>query len=220
MDWFRAFLVSLALALPLSALRLAADPPPILPDWETAQLFEGCAVQADSYARRLQALDRTWEVQLLTLKLPNGSKHSVVLASRGRERYLRDGTLGVFPADVNPQAAFTRRLKAWRNEHPLTSPNASRNHQPPATEAATAAAIEIAARGLATDTQRYLVVDGETRFWVVSWTTVDGQQALYHPRIGTTLTRTSPRSSREAIARTILHTLGFKRSTLIGSSQR
>lgn len=209
----------LTAALPLvAALTLRADPPPLLPNWETAQLYEGCAVQADSYARQLTALDPTWEVQLATLSLPNGSKHSVAIARRAGESYIRDSVLGVFPLEKDLQATFHRRMRAWRSEHPLTSPNASANYRPPETEAATAAAADIAERSLRTTTQRYLVSEGKKRFWVIAWTTIDGQRALYHPKVGTTLTNTRGRSDKVALA--ILRALGCRQPTLIGSSQR
>jgi hypothetical protein len=212
-------MATLAAALPLvAALTLRADPPPLLPDWETAQLYEGCAVQADSYARQLKAQDPTWDVQLATLSLPNGSKHSVAIASRAGESYIRDSVLGVFPVEKDLQATFHRRMRAWRSEHPLTSPNASANYRPPETEAATAAATDIAERSLHTTTNRYLVSEGKKRFWVIAWTTVDGQRALYHPKVGTTLTKTRGRSDKVALA--ILRALGCQQPTLIGSSQR
>jgi hypothetical protein len=210
--------VAAALAF-VAAFTLRAEPPPLLPDWQTAQLYEGCAVQADSYARQLKALDPSWDVQLATLTLPNGSKHSVAITRRDSESYIRDSVLGVFPLEQDLQATFHRRMRAWRSEHPLTTPNASRNYRAPDSEAATAAAVEIAARSLGPDvTNRYLVSEGKNRFWVIAWTTVDGKRALYHPRIGTTLTET--RGSSEKVAIAILRALGCKRPTLIGSSQR
>lgn len=215
----RAFMAALAAALPLVAvLTLRADPPPLLPDWETAQLYEGCAVQADSYARQLKATDPSWDVQLATFSLPNGSNHSVVIASRAGESYIRDSVLGVFPFEKDLPATFQRRMRAWRSEHPVTSPNASANHRPPETEPATAAAVDIAERALRTSTNRYLVKEGKKKFWVVAWQTIDGQQALYHPKVGTTLTTTRGRSDQIALA--ILHVLGCREPTLIGSSQR
>lgn len=202
----------------LAALPLRAAPPPLLPDWETAQLYEGCAVQADSYARRLKALDPTWEVSLATFKLANGAMHSVAIARKNDETYIRDSVLGVFPAGDQLQTTFARRLRKWRQDHPYTTPNASNNYLAPETEAATKATVEIVQRSLQTESQRYLVVDGTKRFWVIAWTTIDGKRALYHPGIGTTLTPT--RGTQDAIALAILHMLGCKQPTLIGSSQR
>jgi hypothetical protein len=109
-------------------------------------------------------------------------------------------------------------MRAWRSAHPLTSPNASANYRPPETEAATAAATDIARRALRTPTNSYLVSEGRKRFWVIAWKTIDGQQALYHPKVGTTLTKTRGRSDKVALA--ILRALGCHQPTLIGSSQR
>lgn len=195
-----------------------ADPPPLLPDWEAAQLYEGCAVQADGYARRLKALDPAWDVSLAALTLPSGLKHSVAVIRRGDERYLRDSILGVFAAGPDLQVAFDRRLHEWRNQHPYSTPNARNNYHPPSSETATAAVADIVQRSLQTTTRQYLVAEGRERFWVVTWTTIDGQCALYHPRIGTTLTR--PRGSADQMALAILRAIGCRQPALVGSSQR
>lgn len=145
-------------------------------------------------------------VKPATVRLSNGALHTIVTIEWGRKFFLRDPFVGVAPIDGLPQLSFDRALAQWRKrrEWPNYKVRPTDAHEERTGEINLAAALISFAHP-----ESVIVEFRGQAVTVLSWTTPDGNFALYEPTFGTAVG--SSHRAPAQIARDLLLSLEHSR---------
>jgi hypothetical protein len=165
------------------------DAPPWLPDREI--VANGCYISATVYIRELSARFPGARAKTVTVRLPDGSGHTVAQVEWGERTFLRDMYIGVAPVDGDMQASFLRALHEWRirgGAHPFS------NRQPRG-RSELRQEVKRARRLLADESSAVLHLQTKQGpRHLLCWKTAEGRLAIYDPARGTAVgfTQRSP----------------------------
>ncbi|HNY42449.1 MAG TPA: hypothetical protein PKJ41_18760 [Bryobacteraceae bacterium] len=138
-------------------------------------LYESGAVQADAFARQMIKEHPDWPTTLVTVDLPDRSKHLIAVTETPDGRIGWDSVLGSFPIKSDPQTDFSEQYQAWKKDGGVHEPVA------PSTHIAAAAAVAAAKAMLQTESVQYVVRTKQGSYPVLMWKTVTGEWALFNP---------------------------------------